>query len=84
MTDDDEMPSPRVRHEPVLTTTCGHCNNPFWFKKSMGYRTHNGHYASWRVTCGWCSRPQYLPVDENDRIVDDPIPSRPTSKDLEL
>lgn len=74
----------RTRPEPVQTAECKHCGNPFWYKKSHGYRTHNGKHASWRVPCGWCSKPQYLPVDADNNIVDEYIESEPTREDLSL
>lgn len=72
----------RTRPEPVHTAVCKHCENPFWYKKSHGHRTHNGHYASWRVPCGWCAKPQYLPIDDDDDVVAEPIPSAPRKDDM--
>lgn len=72
----------RTRPEPVMTAVCKHCDNPFWYKMSHGIRTHNGHYASWRVLCGWCAKPQYLPIDDDGTVVAEPVRSHPREEDL--
>lgn len=72
----------RTRPEPVHTATCSHCSNQFWFRKSQGWRTHDGKYASWRIECGWCSRPQFIPIDEDDCITDTWTESEPREDEL--